>query len=599
MGVPGFFSWLIRKNKNEKIIQDINKKINIDYLCLDANCLFHPRCFKVLKYYNENKITIKREELEKRMMKNIIEYIDKIYDEINPRILYICVDGVAPLAKIIQQRKRRFKSVKNNEELDTIKGKYKNRDMNEWSNIVITPGTEFMSKLDREIRKYIKENEGIKKIIYSSYRIKGEGEHKIFNKIKKKKGENIMIYGLDADLIFLSLTCSDKNNIYLLREEDYLKQKKMGDEEKFCMIEIEKIKNIIDSKFIKKDKDINTKVFILLMFFIGNDFLPHIPSINIRNGGIDFIIDTYNKIQEKEDETLIENNKINYNILKKVIKLMSDKEDYYFKNVYKKDSKTNNLNNNDRITKNNNRTYEIEKKEHEDNKEYRDIDTIRLGEDGQINYKYRYYLKNFKVRYYQEELKRDLSKEYIRGIEWVLNYYLNNEINNEWCYQYTHSPFISDIYDYIKNINTQRIKKYDFTHLEKLNTQNLFFSIDSFKTNQKKKEKKNASVHEHMRVNKTKNIEIEPFLQLLLVIPKKYNKVIPEEYRKYINDNSTIIDMFPEKINENRENIDKLWKCVPNIPNIDIERVKNAVSKSKIKNKKKRNEINTIEVKNF
>ena len=47
MGVPGFFAWLVRKYKTRKIIiYEVDN--DIDILYIDANCLFHPQCFKVL-----------------------------------------------------------------------------------------------------------------------------------------------------------------------------------------------------------------------------------------------------------------------------------------------------------------------------------------------------------------------------------------------------------------------------------------------------------------------------------------------------------------------------------------------------------------------
>ena len=58
MGVPGFFMWLLKNYKkegfvinktkldsNSDILNDIN---NIDYFLIDANCLIHPVCYKVI-----------------------------------------------------------------------------------------------------------------------------------------------------------------------------------------------------------------------------------------------------------------------------------------------------------------------------------------------------------------------------------------------------------------------------------------------------------------------------------------------------------------------------------------------------------------------
>ena len=68
MGVPGFFAWLLKKYKNNNIITTNIDDI-IDILYIDANCLFHPQCFKVLNFY-ENTINI--DKLEEKMIKRIL-----------------------------------------------------------------------------------------------------------------------------------------------------------------------------------------------------------------------------------------------------------------------------------------------------------------------------------------------------------------------------------------------------------------------------------------------------------------------------------------------------------------------------------------------
>ena len=55
---------------------------------------------------------------------------------------------------------------------------------------------------------------------YNGSENNGEGEHKIFNYIKiNDNNKKIIIHGLDADLIILSLM-SHKDNIYLMREKE-------------------------------------------------------------------------------------------------------------------------------------------------------------------------------------------------------------------------------------------------------------------------------------------------------------------------------------------------------------------------------------------
>ena len=102
MGVPGFFAWLLRKYDNKNIINDLDVNVIYDILYLDANCLFHPQCFKVLEEYSDKKVT--KTVLESKMIKQICNYIIFLVNTVKPLKLYIAVDGVAPLAKISQQR---------------------------------------------------------------------------------------------------------------------------------------------------------------------------------------------------------------------------------------------------------------------------------------------------------------------------------------------------------------------------------------------------------------------------------------------------------------------------------------------------------------
>lgn len=52
MGVPGLFSWLLRKSKSLRMKSEIIKTDiydeKIDYLLLDTNGLLHPCCAKVI-----------------------------------------------------------------------------------------------------------------------------------------------------------------------------------------------------------------------------------------------------------------------------------------------------------------------------------------------------------------------------------------------------------------------------------------------------------------------------------------------------------------------------------------------------------------------
>lgn len=547
MGVPGFFAWLLKNNIHNNIV--LNNLNEIDNLYFDANCLFHPKCFDILKLYeNEKNIEI----LEEIMIKRIIKYIKYIIEYVKPKeLVYIAVDGVAPVAKINQQRKRRYKSVIDNNYNKELNKKYNIIKNDVWSNIVITPGTDFMIKLNKSLEDFINSQKEIK-ILYSSYKDCGEGEHKIIRYIKKNKlyDKTNVIYGLDADLIFLSMSLSNIDNIYLLREMNHIKNinTPITDEinEKLCYVSIKnttdtyneiiktKLEENIDILDINIEKFDYSKDFILLCFLLGNDFIPHIPSLNIRNNGINYLIDAYVQMFSFMKSNILENNKINFDNLLLIFSYLKDIESEYFeidlpkyknKLKYKKFISSGKKN----------ESYERELWEHE-NIIKTDDDYIQLGKCEKEDYKFRYYEYNFNSRINQSSFVKKICLNYMNMIEWIKRYYFDIDMPSwRYCYQFNEAPFISDLYEYLNdNINTKFI---DIVYEEPINIET----------------------------------------QLLSVIPLQYSKNIfsnhiEKKYNKNLNDNVTKF-MFPEKphIELNKE---IYWMCEPILPQIDLDLVK-------------------------
>ncbi len=169
MGVPSLFSWLLKKlrskefNKIPVITAECPEK-NIDTLYIDANCLFHPQCFKILGHFTQiNDV----EKLENKMIKRIMEYISYLISFTKPKDVFISIDGPCVLAKVNQQRKRRYKSVQDNDIINNIKKQHGINTVTIWSNTSITPGTIFMEKLHLQLLDYCK-NLSIP-CVYSSY----------------------------------------------------------------------------------------------------------------------------------------------------------------------------------------------------------------------------------------------------------------------------------------------------------------------------------------------------------------------------------------------------------------------------------------------
>ena len=65
----------------------------------------------------------------------------------------------------------------------------------------------------------------------------------------------------------------------------------------------------------------------------------------------------------------------------------------------------------------------------------------------------RYYEKLF-MRMESRELKQNISKNYLEGLEWVINYYSNDCIDWTWHYKYNYPPLLQDLKKYTPRFNT-------------------------------------------------------------------------------------------------------------------------------------------------
>lgn len=576
MGVPYCFAWLKKKNK-VSIIKRSEFDKEIDILYFDWNCLLHPQCFKVLGL----NIDLEDEEKLIRLMFNrIIEYTNYVIRFVCPKkYVFFAIDGVAPLAKIRQQRQRRFGYANDYRKniMDKFKIKYNN-----WSNVVITPGTEFMDKLHKKVINYYSNEKNRKeycdkhfnpdlKVLYSSYHTPGEGEHKILQDLKNRYNENnkenIAIYGLDADLIFLAMS-SNRNNIYLVREESEISNKRNEDAdniaENLLYVDMDdtmnNLNNGIKSKILDYLDDENVKLtselsktidslnyindYILICYLLGNDFLPHFYSLDLRRGGMEIIIENYVKNLIKNNFNLMVEKKDKININNKIfidfIKFLSDSEFDFLKNklhhlIY--------------IEKNRTRCFEKEPYKIEIWKKENLIgekieDKILLGKGDKEDWKERYY-KYIGSEENREEYINKLSENYLQGIIWTANYYMDKCIDWRWQFNFTHPPLMMDFYKYLEN---NFLDEKNFNKIEFLNRESLPI-----------------------------------FVQLTSVLPPKFNYLLPKNYR-YLStsEDSAVIDMFPIEYKVDKIYKSKLYQCVPIIPNLNIERILNEIEDLKL-----------------
>jgi 5'-3' exonuclease len=614
MGVPGFFLWLMKNYKKEGFVfqkeklKQINNEIkqinksneqsdsyieslisdvnSIDYFLIDANCLVHPVCFKTVA---DNPDLTNNEKLEDKMLNNICDYLDKIINYVNPRKgVYLAIDGVAPVAKIKQQRSRRFKSVADKALWDNIKKKHNIPLGNYWNNNAVTPGTMFMEKLHSRLLEWRKTQH--RPVIYSSCFTPAEGEHKLLqfirNNQQNKLNYSYVIYGLDADLIFLALS-TESDKIYLLREANEINKNESKEVLNYVSIKIMR-QSIVNTmkRYLMESADgllnvdkieqstttINEKTklygfdnldsvrvvndFIFMCYFLGNDFLPHIPSLDIHRNGIESLILSW---VETVNELILENNQIEYllantknlraktlskvnnDFLSRFINKLGLEEEGILRENFAKGKKR---------MKCDGDAYEKEVFRIE-NLQFKVVDPIQLGSDNPDQWRQRYYKHYWGVSKDEiEEFSQKLVSNYLIGIKWVTMYYFDTCPSWDWYYPFEHPPFISDIAKYLDKVNINKMK----------------FQLGE---------------------------PLKPYMQLLAVLPPQSSFLLPTNIGKLMtNSKSSLIYMYPQEFEQDFINKKKYWMGIPKLPPLDINQIKHSYFKYKDELKKEELERN-------
>jgi 5'-3' exonuclease/20S proteasome alpha/beta subunit len=385
----------------------------IDRLYIDMNGIIHG-CS-----HNNSNNSSERDETggtsgmpEERIFQNICYYLDRVVRDIAKpnELIYMAIDGVAPRAKLNQQRARRYRAGKEGEIEQTVydahrdsqnrereeelaaqedanndynpdenltskkskdkdardehklrevspgrfAGKFETHDAdvttekdsktgtpssNEndetgaFSSVVITPGTPFFQRCTAHIEHFIQYKLSTDPawqhltIVFSGPNVPGEGEHKIMQFMREQRerkdyNPNLRhcIMGQDGDLVMLGLVTHEPN-LVLLREQVIFDQRRRAQQiaqanhgldlyihnanfeflhmnvlRDYLAFEFEASNVLPDSAF---DLEAIIDDFVFMTFFVGNDFLPHMPALDIADEAFDLMFYTYREERNK------------------------------------------------------------------------------------------------------------------------------------------------------------------------------------------------------------------------------------------------------------------------------------------------------------
>ena len=398
MGIPSYFSYVLKNHT--KIIKRL-QEVKCNHLYIDANSLI----------YDVTHINTDSKGESENINEQVYQKIMALITKLKPEFTFVAFDGVAPLAKMKQQKQRRYKSWITKQIIPS-KG---------WNTNAITPGTTFMNDLDKFLEYKFKTGP----VLFSGTNKTGEGEHKITEYIRKNpfKG-NQMIYGLDADLIMLGLLHLKYNsNIYLYRETchfSYLKQIDLNQDYVFSMNEM--------ASQIKDYASIENYCFLCFLF--GNDFMPHFPSLNIRNNGIPYLLEIYKTL----NKDIVIGNKIQWPVFKELCILLSQTE---------------------------------EERIHLNIKWKKNLRVHPLTQEEELNFlpikdmKREDYLSLHLDKYYPflfKQSEENPCKNYLKMLEWTWSYY-NGECKDYYItYEFHHAPLFKSLLNYIPCFNEDLIE---------------------------------------------------------------------------------------------------------------------------------------------
>lgn len=330
-----------------------NRIPEFDCLYLDMNGIIHNCTHK-----DADSPTFRM--TEDKMFIAIFNYIEHLFGKIKPKqLFFMAVDGVAPRAKMNQQRARRFRTALDAEQAKekAIKQGVEMPKEDAFDSNCITPGTPFMAKLTRQLKYFINKKvsedtdwQGVE-IVLSGHEVPGEGEHKITEYIRQAKAQpnydpNVRhcLYGLDADLIMLGLLSHDPH-FCLLREEvsfgrQSQKKSKELEHQNFYLMHLCIVREYLELEFqeLKEDGILQFSYdmeriiddFILMAFFVGNDFLPNLPNLHINEGALALMFKKYKEVLPKMGGYINELGVINLERLGVLLDALSDVEYRFF-----------------------------------------------------------------------------------------------------------------------------------------------------------------------------------------------------------------------------------------------------------------------------
>lgn len=557
MGIPKFFRWAGDRYPAmlSRPIGDGEPCPPVDNLYLDMNGIIH-NCSHgndgVLYGAMDAQIVLER----------VCAEVDRLVSQIvRPlQLVYIAVDGVAPRAKLNQQRSRRFRAareLKNKIELEGGVGE------SFFDSNCITPGTEFMQVMAEGLAAFAREAVIVRpawnnlKVIFSGSDVPGEGEHKLVSFIRDEKAAGRMvpntrhcIYGADADMMMLSIATHEKF-VIVLREVVTFQNKGRGSgkvtppsadghssspssPKPLQYIRVATLREYIVRELLEDvaegilDEERILDDFVFLSFFIGNDFLPHLPGIHIGDKAFDILFDGYKTIlAARPGYLLLEGGDLDLERLEEILALVGQAEEVVFS-----EQENARIAREHRVASHRHKAHGKAAIGHPQVPPSESSGESTPVSTGTADFRRQYYLAKFEMDISTDEGKialRHVAREYLAGLQWCLLYYSTGCPSWSYFYPYHYGLFLQDLRD-LRSLVSE-----------------ISFSLSA---------------------------PLTPFQQLLACLPPASCTLLPECYRWLMTDpSSPVIDFYPTDFSTDLNGMKMEYEAIVLLPFIDLGRL--------------------------
>ncbi|CAI5739140.1 unnamed protein product [Hyaloperonospora brassicae] len=623
MGIPRFYRYMSERYPLlNQPISDVSLLPEFDAFYLDMNGIIH----NCTHSDTATDAVLSQQSLEAQLH-GIFTYLDRLITHIiKPKqLVYIAIDGVAPRAKLNQQRSRRFRAgLERQEAMEKerhLKIQLNNGNTNErrsgdetkgqsnpFDSNCITPGTSFLSTLSQHlvyfVRRKMKDDPlwARLEVFFSGSEVPGEGEHKIVEFIRHRKmtadyDANVRhcMYGSDADLMLLGLMTHEphftlvRETVVWGRQHNRVAAKQIEEQQwqlvhlslfrEYLMLEM-RVEAPLDGERMLDD-------FILLTFLLGNDFIPHSPTLEISEDAIPLLLKVYRKLLETHEGSYLtlNGNLTNVKLLQELFQVIGNEEENILINRATEEKQRSGR----RGKKHQSIQHDVDAEEvqkaiialrdddnvdcppllvddddgdeeeaerallealdgREDTKllfelEKSDREVLMLvGSESFQETKWTYYERKYGIKRgngdaANKELE-DVKKAYMEALVWCLAYYYQGPPSWAWYYPYHYAPMVSDLTD-IENLIA-----------------NVVFDED-------------LSIAGPLL----------PFEQLMSNLPSSSADLVPKPYRfLMLSPLSPIKHFYPEKFAIDTEGKRNAWEGVNLLPFIDVKLLKQAIA---------------------